>query len=133
MDILSFKGEGWGEGQNKTMNNYSSRLKTHSRNLRKKSTPQEIKLWSRIKNRNFHNLKFRRQHIIDKYIVDFICLEKKIIIELDGSQHKREKDRKYDHERNNYLKNLGFIVLRFWNNEIDKNLNGVTLKIEEKI
>lgn len=115
------------------MRNYSPRLKTHSRNLRRKSTPQESKLWSRIKNRNFHNLKFRRQHIIDKYIVDFICLEKKIIIELDGSQHKREKDQKYDHERNNNLKNLGFIVLRFWNNEVDKNLNGVILKIEEKI
>jgi very-short-patch-repair endonuclease len=115
------------------MKNYSPRLKTNSRNLRKKATPQEIRLWSRIKNRNFHNLKFRRQHIINNYIVDFICLEKKIIIELDGSQHKREKDQKYDCKRNSYLESLGFVVLRFWNNEVSENLNGVLLKIEEKI
>lgn len=113
------------------MDNYAQRLKTHSRSLRRKSTPQEIKLWAHLKNRNFHNLKFRRQHIIDKYIVDFICLEKKIVIELDGHQHKREKDTKYDAKRNDYLKSLGFVVLRFWNNEINKNLNGVLLKIEE--
>lgn len=118
--------------QNKNqMKNYAQRLKTSSRSLRRKSTPQEILLWSRIKNRSFHNLKFRRQHIIDKYIVDFICLEKKIIIELDGMQHKREKDVKYDTKRNSYLKNLGFTVLRFWNNEVNENLGGVMLKIEE--
>lgn len=115
------------------MHNYTQRLKTNSRSLRRKSTPQEIKLWARLKDRNFRNLKFRRQHIIDKYIVDFICLEKKLIIELDGCQHKREKDTKYDAKRNEYLKSLGFKVLRFWNNEIDNNLPGIILKIKEKI
>jgi len=115
------------------MENYALRLKNNSRSLRKKSTPQEIKLWAHLKNRQFHNLKFRRQHIIDKYIVDFICLEKKLIIELDGQQHKREKDVKYDAKRNDYLKNLGFKVLRFWNNEVNNNLGGVFLKIEEFI
>ncbi|MFA4817829.1 MAG: endonuclease domain-containing protein [Parcubacteria group bacterium] len=115
------------------MNNYAQRLKNNSRSLRRKSTPQEIKLWAHLKSRNFSGLKFRRQHIIDKYIVDFICLEKKLIIELDGCQHKREKDTKYDAKRNEYLKNLGFTVLRFWNNEVDSNLSGVILKIEEKI
>ena len=119
--------------KNKKMQNYAQYLKANSRSLRKKSTPQEILLWSRIKNRNFHNLKFRRQHVISKYIVDFICLEKKIIVELDGLQHKREKDMKYDANRNNYLKNLGFTILRFWNNEINENLEGVMLKIEEFI
>jgi len=115
------------------MNNYAQRLKTNSRSLRRKATPQEIKLWARIKDRNFHNLKFRRQHIIDKYIVDFVCLENKLVIELDGCQHKRAKDTKYDAKRNDYLENLGFTVLRFWNNEVDDNLGGVFLKIEEKI
>lgn len=113
------------------MNNYAQRLKNNSRSLRRKSTLQEIKLWAHFKNRSFGNLKFRRQHIIDKYIVDFICLEKKLIIELDGCQHKREKDTKYDRKRNGYLKDLGFTVLRFWNNEVDSNLNGMMLKIEE--
>jgi very-short-patch-repair endonuclease len=115
------------------MQNYAQYLKANSRSLRKKSTPQEIILWSRLKNRSFHNLKFRRQHVIAKYIVDFICLEKKIIIELDGLQHKREKDIKYDANRDDYLKNLGFTVLRFWNNEVNENLEGVILKIEEFI
>lgn len=113
------------------MKNYAKRLTTNSRSLRKKSTPQEIILWSRLKNRSFYNLKFRRQHIIDKYIVDFICLEKKIIIELDGLQHKRVKDIKYDQKRNEHLKCLGFKVLRFWNNKMNENLDGVILKIEE--
>lgn len=121
-------GEG---GKTETMNNYAQRLKNNSRSLRKKSTPQEIKLWARFKNKRFHNLKFRRQHIIDKYIVDFICLEKKIIIELDGCQHKREKDTRYDRKRNEYLKSLDFAVLRFWNNEVNENLDGVVMKIEE--
>lgn len=115
------------------MNNYAQRLKNNSRSLRRKSTPQEIKLWAHLKNRNFSSLKFRRQHIVDKYIVDFICLEKKLIIELDGCQHKREKDTRYDQIRNGYLKDLGFTVLRFWNNEVDNNLNGVILKIEEVV
>lgn len=112
------------------MKNYSQHLKTNSRNLRRKTTPQEIKLWAQLKNRKFHNLKFRRQHIIDKYIVDFICLEKKLVIELDGCQHKREKDTKYDAKRNAYLRKLSFKVLRFWNNEVDENLEGVILKME---
>lgn len=117
----------------KPMNNYSQRLKPNSRILRRKSTQQEIKLWSRLKDRKFHNLKFRRQHIIDKYIVDFICLENKLIVELDGCQHKREKDTRYDAKRNKYLKSLGFTVLRFWNNGMNENLEGVMLKIEEAI
>lgn len=123
-----------GEGDNsKTMHNYSPRLKNNSRSLRKSSTPQETVLWSKIRNRNFHGLKFRRQHIIDRYIVDFVCLEKRIIIELDGCQHKREKDQNYDKNRSKYLEELGFTVLRFWNNEVNNNLNGVMLKIESAL
>ncbi|HEX8974099.1 MAG TPA: endonuclease domain-containing protein [Patescibacteria group bacterium] len=113
------------------MEKYAQYLKKNSRSLRSNSTPQEIILWSRLKNRNFCGLKFRRQHVISKYIVDFICLEKKIIIELDGSQHKREKDRKYDSARNEYLRSLGFVVLRFWNDEVNQNLEGVLIEIEK--
>jgi very-short-patch-repair endonuclease len=102
-----------------------------ARNLRKNSTPQEIIFWSRIKNRNFLNLKFRRQYPIGKYVVDFLCLEKKIIIELDGWQHKEENQEKYDTERTMFLEKLGFRVIRFWNNEINDNLEGVMIKIAE--
>jgi ATP-dependent helicase HrpA/adenine-specific DNA-methyltransferase len=102
-----------------------------TRILRRKSTPQEIILWSKLKNRNFENLKFRRQYSIGKYIVDFICLKEKLIIELDGWQHKEEKQERYDLERTKFLEKLGFKILRFWNNEVNDNLNGVLFKIEE--
>lgn len=103
------------------------------RELRKKSTPQEIKMWSRLKGRQFRNLKFRRQHLIGCYIIDFICIDKKLIIELDGWQHKMEDRREYDKERTLFLEGLGFRVVRFWNDEVNNNLEGVFLKIEEFI
>ena len=71
--------------------------------------------------------------MIGNYIVDFICLEKKLIIELDGWQHKEENWERYDEERTKYLERQGFKVIRFWNNEINNNLVGVFLKIEEFI
>jgi very-short-patch-repair endonuclease len=91
-----------------------------SRNLRKESTPQEIILWSRIKN---------RQYQIGKYIVDFICEEKKLIIELDGWQHSEQEN--YDIERTKYLERQGYKVIRIWNGEINSNLTGVFLKLDE--
>jgi len=99
--------------------------------LRKKSTPQEIIFWSRVRAKRFHNLKFRRQHQIGKYIVDFVCLNKKIIIELDGFQHKEENQERYDKTRTEFLEKENFIIIRFWNNEINDNLDGVFIKIEE--
>lgn len=101
--------------------------------LRKNATPQEIIAWSRLRAKRFHNLKFKRQYPIGKYIVDFICLDKKLIIEIDGSQHKEKNQEIYDKERTEFLESLGFRILRFWNNEINNNLEGVFLKIEEFI
>jgi very-short-patch-repair endonuclease len=99
------------------------------RNLRKESTPQEIILWSRIKNRQFKNLKFKRQYQIRTYIVDFICEEKKLIIELDGWQHSEQES--YDTERTKYLERQGYKIMRIWNGEINSNLAGVFLKLDE--
>ncbi len=101
------------------------------RNLRRNQTPQEVILWSRLRNRGFRNLKFRRQYPVGRYIVDFVCLEKKLIVELDGWQHGVEDGKRYDEERTNYLRSEGYEVIRFWNNEINGNLDGVVLKIEE--
>ena len=101
------------------------------RNLRKESTPQEIILWSRLRAKRFHDLKFKRQYQIGKYIIDFVCLEKNLIIELDGWQHKEENQERYDQERTKFLERNGFKVLRFWNNEVNDDLEGVFLKIEE--
>ena len=96
----------------------------YRRKLRKDSTPQEIILWSRLR-RNQLGYKFRRQHSIGKYIVDFYCSEKNLIIEVDGGQHDEESVRKYDKERSKYLEKLGFRVLRFWDRDINLNLEGV--------
>jgi very-short-patch-repair endonuclease len=107
----------------------TSKKKALARELRKKSTPQEIIFWSKTKGRKFRNLKFRRQHLLGKYVVDFICLEKKLIIELDGYQHKEEERKTYDIERTLFLERMGFKIIRFWNNEINNNLDGVFLRI----
>ena len=100
--------------------------------LRHNLTPQEIILWSRLKREQL-GCKFRRQHSIGNYIVDFYCPKKKLIVELDGCQHKREKDTKYDTKRTAYFESLDICVLRFWNNEVNENLDGVILKIEENL
>jgi very-short-patch-repair endonuclease len=91
-------------------------------NLRKESTPAEIKLWSRIRN-NSLGVSFRRQHAIGQYIVDFCSPRRKLIIELDGSQHLEQRE--YDAERTRYLEAQGYRVLRFWNNDVMKNTDAV--------
>jgi len=73
--------------------------------------------------------KFRRQQPIDSYIVDFVCLGNRIIIELDGGQHATQKEE--DIERDTYLRQHGFSILRFWNNEVLQNINGVLEVIRE--
>ena len=93
--------------------------------LRKNMTPQERKLWKILRNHQFYGFEIRRQYPIDKYIVDFICRSKKIIIEIDGGQHNDKKVVEYDKKRSNDLKILGYKVIRFWNNDIDNNLGGV--------
>jgi len=102
-----------------------------SRQLRKNMTPQERKLWCIIRNRQFFGYRFRRQFPLGQYIVDFICREKKIIIEIDGGQHNEIKNIQYDNERTEYLILEGYKVLRFWNNDIDKNIGGVYEKLKE--
>ena len=104
---------------------------TLARNLRKNATIQERRLWNLLKNRQFHNLKFKRQQPIGDYIVDFICKEAKVIIEIDGGQHNDDFNKLYDEKRTQYLNSRGYKVLRFWNNEIDENIDGVYLKLKE--
>ncbi len=84
--------------------------------LRKASTDAENHLWYFLRKRNFNGFKFRRQYVIDRYIVDFICIRRKLIIELDGGQHAEAIA--YDELRTAFLKARGYTVLRFWNNEV---------------
>lgn len=96
-----------------------------ARKLRKEQTPQESKFWSIVRNHKFYSLEFRRQYPMGDYIVDFICREKKIIIELDGGQHNELENVEYDKQRSLYLEKRGYKVIRFWNNDIDDNIEGV--------
>ncbi len=98
--------------------------------LRNEMTPQEVLLWNKLKNSQLGH-KFRRQESIGKYIADFYCPRLKLVIEIDGSQHL--DNALYDFERDRYFKNLGLIVLRFWNNEINTNISGVIKKVCEII
>ena len=97
---------------------YRMSLLTNAKKLRKQSTPTEIKIWQSLRSRRFEDLKFRRQCPFGAYVVDFICIEKKIIIEIDGGQHNEPKQQEYDEKRSAYFNKLGYRVLRFWNNEV---------------
>ena len=94
--------------------------------LRKESTPAEVKLWSRIRNDQL-GVNFRRQHAVGIYIPDFCSPKAKLIIELDGSQHLEQEE--YDEERTKYLGSQGYKVIRFWNNDVMNNIEGVILTI----
>jgi len=94
-----------------------------SRNLRKRQTDAENLIWRHLRGKQVNGLKFRRQHPIGKYIVDFVCLEKLLILEIDGGQHSIEKEK--DSQRDNWLMAEGYRILRFWNNDVLGNLPGV--------
>lgn len=104
-----------------------------ARILRKQQTPQEAKMWNLLRNHRYKNLAFKRQHPIGNYIVDFICLEKKLIIEIDGGQHNEIANIEYDQQRTIFLEKKGYKVIRFWNNDIGKNIEGVFLEIDKYI
>ncbi|MDB2414338.1 transcription-repair coupling factor [Rickettsiales bacterium] len=105
-----------------------NQLIENARNLRKNQTEVEKKLWSELRGRRFGGYKFRRQHDIEKYIVDFVCLDKKLIIELDGGQHAEQKE--HDKKRTKFLESKGYRVIRFWNNQVIENLEGVLENIQ---
>jgi len=98
-----------------------------ARKLRKELTPAERKLWAIIRNDQL-GVNFRRQHAIGNYIPDFMCLKKKLIIELDGSQHLDQTE--YDSERTKFLEAQGYRVIRFWNNDVLNDINGIIRSIQ---
>src|SRR5690349_4547952 len=90
----------------------------HAGELRRRMTDAEQKLWSLIRNKKLKGKKFRRQHPVGNYILDFYCHECKLAIELDGSSHTQAESREYDEARTAFLKENGIAVLRFWNGEV---------------
>jgi very-short-patch-repair endonuclease len=100
-----------------------------ARRLRNDPTEAEKHLWQVLRFKNL-GVKFRRQTVIGRYIVDFVCFEKKLIIEVDGGQH---ADSDEDHLRGQWFKRQGFEILRFWNNDVLENVEGVFQRIEEHL
>jgi len=98
--------------------------------LRKNQTPQETILWSKLRNKQTE-YKWKRQVSVGPYIADFYCWEKLLIIELDGSQHL--DNREYDKEREEYFLNLGIKTVRFWNNEVNTNIEEVMKYIMKEL
>ena len=98
-----------------------------ARNLRKNATDAERRLWSAIRRRALDGHRFRRQHPLGRYIVDFVCLESRLIIELDGGQHADRTEQ--DAARTAWLEENGYTVIRLWNNDVMTNLDGCLLTI----
>ena len=103
----------------------------YRKELRNKLTPAEAFLWNHLKNRQLEGRKFRRQHSIEKFIVDFYCYEEQLIIELDGEVHNEPKQIAYDDSRTKRLEKLGNRVLRFENKMVFDNLGSVVQEIKE--
>lgn len=102
-----------------------------ARKLRREQTDAEGKLWYRLRARRLAGYKFKRQFPIGPFIADFACVELKLIIEADGGQHAERQA--YDANRSRWLQSKGWRVLRFWNNEIQDNIEGVTETLLEAV
>ncbi len=98
---------------------------TYSRQLRKTHNLWEIKLWQQLRVNRFYGLPFKRQVQIGLYIFDFACRSKMLIIELDGGQHSEGAVIERDKQKQRFAESQGYKVLRFWNNDIDRNIEGV--------
>ena len=107
--------------------------KKRRRSLRNNATDTEKILWTRIRRRQINRIKFRRQHSIGPYIVDFYAPQIGLVIEIDGPSHFLPENQPYEMNRNTYLEKQITAILRFQNNEIYENLEGVLITIQEKI
>ena len=102
--------------------------KIRAKSLRKTSTDAERFLWRHLRTKQIEGLKFRRQEPIGNYIVDFVCFDPKVVVEVDGGQHAGSEK---DVERDGWFQSQGFSVLRFWNNEVLLNIEGLLTVIRD--
>ncbi len=105
-------------------------LYTRRKKLRTGATLQEAKLWERLRRKQL-GYRFRRQHSVGWYILDFYCPEKKLVVEIDGAPHKASKE--YDAVRTNYLNLRGIQILRFWDDEVSNHIEKVVSKIKNTL
>ena len=112
-------------------NGATGKLYQYGRELRQELTQAEKLLWTELRNKKLNGLKFRRQHPIDKFVLDFYCHERKLAIELDGNIHDVKVNKDYDEARSAMLGELGIYTLRFQNDEVINNIESVLQKINE--
>jgi very-short-patch-repair endonuclease len=99
---------------------------SRAKRLRKNSTDAERALWRILRSRQLGGHKFRRQQPLGPFIVDFVCLDARMVVEIDGGQHNEEEDIAYDQRRSQWLEKAGFRVMRFWNQEVLNELESVS-------
>ena len=104
-----------------------------ARELRQRYTDAEKALWMKLRDRQIEGVKFRRQQPIGPYIVDFVSCQRNLIIEIDGGQHNEEKMTEGDEQRTMRLEERGYRIMRFWNNEVLTNVEGVLERIREAL
>lgn len=109
------------------------RLVSIARRLRRRQTDVERNLWARLKSKQIEGVKFRRQQPLGPYVVDFVCLEKKIVVEIDGGHHNEDDVSLKDSDRAAWLVGEGYRVLRFWNNDVLNQMESVLEEIREAV
>lgn len=127
------RGEGLGGGYSPIARLYSKQTLEYAKELRKNMTDAENTLWYYLRKKQLNGVKFRKQSPIGNYIVDFVSFEKKLVIELDGSQHLKQENLQYDKLRDEFINNAGFDILRFYNTDIFTNIEGVLDVIFNKV
>lgn len=100
-----------------------------ARELRRAQTPQEQKLWQCLRNKQLYGLKFRRQHPLGRFILDFFCHRHGLVVEIDGHSHANPEQQRYDAARTEWLEQQGLRVIRFSNRQVDTNIEGVLEEI----
>jgi very-short-patch-repair endonuclease len=106
-------------------------IRDRARQLRRNQTDAERELWARLRSRQLFGFKFRRQYPIGSFITDFCCFEQHLVVELDGGQHAEQTEA--DQRRSDLLTRHGYRVLRFWDNDVMQNMNGVLQRITEAL
>ena len=127
---LTLWGRGQGEGV-EVADKIREKTPNYARHLRRQQTEAERRIWSRLRDRRFGDAKFRRQHPVGPYITDFCCPEAALVIELDGGQH--ASWRNADARRTAFLEAQGFRVIRFWDNDVMVNTEGVLERIAQAL
>lgn len=112
---------------------YNNHNLIFAKELRSNMTKEEVKLWNILRGKRFYNQKFKRQVLIGNYIVDFLCKEKNLVIEIDGGQHNKDKNIENDYKRTAFIEKEGYKVIRFWNDEVWNNIEGVCAVIKKEL